>query len=1287
MKLLHSILVGFFLFSILSVEATNFYCDQALILTCGATIQDTVTGNEPLSGVPDYYGGIDSLPTSWMKIAGTGEVMRITLSGSYLYISVLEGSCEGLTHLNSSFTNTYNYSFQTEVGKTYYFAFSRTYEATFTVEVACGVPPVNDLCENAQTLTLITDQNILINANSRFATRDTNCGQIVAGIWYDFIGNGDNVFIKNSGTPLKVQLREGHCEDVFCFINQNLYTNQSTPHFNSTEGQPYRLFVSNLGSIDTAITFELSALAIAENDSCGGAIIISCDTIITHNDRTATPEEPYGETSLWYRFSSTEDQVLTFTQLNNPFYFKVLEGLCEDLTESFCIDYVYQETKILLLANVDYFFQVYTINQGSLLSFEVSCSDPLLNDQCSGASPIIPNQPVLADISSSSITGISTCTNKLAPGLWYSFEGTGKFHVFRTDSYHDIFRMQILSGSCGSLDCIASYDMDTYQPIQFLSQEGLTYRVFIQPRYSTYTPGYIQFRMRLHDLPANDSCHAAIELQPDFAYLQDLTYATPDQNQCSDLPGVWYKINGNDSIVQINNFGSSHDVHIMRGTCDQLECITGHVNGSFDNYRFYAQSGHEYFVHFQNVTYLDFNINFDTLIFNDHCEEAVDLTCGQSYSNNFSLASKQTIDDVCGPSKEGFWYRYQGAEKYLEFKLTGPIYDVGLDIMDGDCDAAIATCLASPSLQKDDSYFFRAEQDVPYWIHVKDQYHTNTEYNLYFDCHDTSINTSCQQAFQLPNDTSFSSSFAFSEPKDYQFGPCNTYNGKLWYTFVGDGLVKQGHLSNGQLILLEGDCQNLSCLTSNSSSFNFKSEAGKTYYILLANYTTGNFNFSFQSFAPLPNDQREGAEQISCGFDQVISFEGATHDSTACFNHSNTRGLWYTLTGSDQLLSFSTLPNYADYQLSIFHRINDSLICLMARQVTRYSPAYYFGKLDSTYLINISEYFPSNDFTRVQVQCLEISENLICDRAEPLICNDTIFTTIEDQYDEPDACDLYNDDGGRWYYLNGTGEIIKFKLLRGNEFILSVMKGDCKTGQCILYDWVSNGDSILFHAEQGTVYFLKMDGYNSYDYEILVECLAPPPGEGCTNAQLLHYDEEVSFDPALYLPNITCSNYGYYNGIWYKFYSEHRTKSTLQILNNGSAYVSLIKNACGGECHTDLPYNYSSNSYEFETEAKTWYYISIEPQNYAAELSLILSDIPGSYISPCLETQTLSYTSLPNGDHLNGIIQAGSSINSFATLITGEANFIWQAPDSILMGSNFEVAPNAEFEIKIDDCQ
>ncbi|WP_167856925.1 fibronectin type III domain-containing protein [Hymenobacter aquaticus] len=457
-----------------SATPGNDLCANAVTLTpgalnaaCTAATDGTVEGAGATTGLATPIGTADD--DVWYKFVATGASHTITLTGTGNYVQeILSGNCSALTSVGFSDPNERTYNGLT-VGATYYvrvYSFGSTLTvapaANFTICVTTPtviIPPANDLCANAVTLTpdalnvaCTSATNGTVENAGPTAGLATPTGTADDDVWYKFVATGITHTVTLTGTGDYVQeLLGGTCSSLvsvgFSDPNAKTYTGL-------TVGNTYYVRVYSASA--TLPTAAAAAFTICvttptpilppANDACTNATTLTPSTSPVCASATAGTLEGSGATAglaapvgtadddVWYKFVATgTSHVVTLTGTGD-YVQQLLSGSCGALTS---VDYSDPNVKTYtgLTVGGTYYVRVYsysaTVPTAANAAFTICVTSLPANDDPCGAISV----PVVAGCTSptqGSNAGATTTTPSgyTNPGcgiatspidVWYKF--------------------------------------------------------------------------------------------------------------------------------------------------------------------------------------------------------------------------------------------------------------------------------------------------------------------------------------------------------------------------------------------------------------------------------------------------------------------------------------------------------------------------------------------------------------------------------------------------------------------------------------------------------------------------------------------------------------------------------------------------------------------------------------------------------------------------------------------------------------------------------------------------
>ncbi|MFZ1686813.1 MAG: T9SS type A sorting domain-containing protein [Flavobacteriales bacterium] len=309
------------------------------------------------------------------------------------------------------------------------------------------------------------------------------------------------------------------------------------------------------------------------------------------------------------------------------------------------------------------------------------CSLPLAsiaqNDACADAILMTCGQSVAGNTDAATADTIpGFCgTSIQAPGIWYTFTGTGGYMNATTcnaASYDT--RLNVYSGSCGSLDCVGGNDdgplCDLASTVTFLTASGTTYYILVQG-YDGET-GDFTLTLNCTDCPV----------------AQDV-FTTPSDVQAyvfwnSLLPGDFTVEYGPDGFA----LGSGT---VISGTIG-VDGPPVNINGLA------ADTDYDYYITLDcgggNMSLASGAYGFTTLAdpppANAFCADALPIICGDSLEGT-TTGSIYSAAPACGSANvntEGVWYTFTGTGQEVTLSTCGTAtYDTKISVFSGPCTA------------------------------------------------------------------------------------------------------------------------------------------------------------------------------------------------------------------------------------------------------------------------------------------------------------------------------------------------------------------------------------------------------------------------------------------------------------------------------------------------------------------------------------------------------------------------------------------------------------------------
>jgi hypothetical protein len=332
----------------------------------------------------------------------------------------------------------------------------------------------------------------------------------------------------------------------------------------------------------------------AQSDLCAGATPITCGQTITGNtagngaDLLAIGCGTNNSPGVWFSFTGTGGNVVA-SLCGSGFdtYITVVSGtcaapVCVASNDDFCG--LQSQVTFASTAGVTYYINVHGYGTASgAYTLNVSCPTPPVNETCATAIPVSCGSTVTGstaaaatDVIPAGCLGINN-----APGVWYSFVGTGQNIQYSLCGSAFDTQLAIFTGTCGALTCVSANDeyCGSQSQVTAPSTIGVTYYIFV----TGWGTAAGNFTLNITCLVplANETCATAINIACGQTINGTTAGGTPDAIPigCSinnTSPGVWYYFMGTGGPITASLCGSAFNTQmsLFTGTCGSLNCFS-----------------------------------------------------------------------------------------------------------------------------------------------------------------------------------------------------------------------------------------------------------------------------------------------------------------------------------------------------------------------------------------------------------------------------------------------------------------------------------------------------------------------------------------------------------------------------------------------------------------------------------------------------------------------------------------------------------------------------------------
>ena len=519
----------------------NDACAAAIPLTCGQAVTgNTATATPDLNAI--NCGTSVQAAGIWYSIAGSGQAVTLSTCSNFAYdtrLNVYSGSCNGLVCVagnddggNCDVGSTL--SFAGDLGTTY-FIFVQGYEGAtgeFELTATCAAI-TNDFCQGAVTIGC----NQSLSGSTVDASEDAvpfcETGVQAPGIWYTFTGVDGPVQLSTCESltyDSRLNVYAGSCGALVCVTGNDDTPNVgecSTVNFNATADETYYILVQGYDGATGEFLLEMA-----------------CPTCLAPSAVTASANDD----TAFIQWQSANPGA-TYAIEYGPLGFTLGTGIIVNGTVSGANATAQIEG---LDASTEYAFYMYEVcgveDQSAtvgVFTFTTLDAPPAANAQCSGALPIVCGGSVEGDTQEGFFLPGEHCGAAFitAPGLWYSFTGTGETMTLSTcDQATFDTKISVYSGACGTLACVAGGDdapgcEDNTSSVTFPTTNGTNYFAFVhayQDQVGTFTLD-LTCAAACAPVAANDDCSGAIVLNVSGI---GLCQPSSGNNSCAFAPGT-----------------------------------------------------------------------------------------------------------------------------------------------------------------------------------------------------------------------------------------------------------------------------------------------------------------------------------------------------------------------------------------------------------------------------------------------------------------------------------------------------------------------------------------------------------------------------------------------------------------------------------------------------------------------------------------------------------------------------------------------------------------------------
>jgi len=988
----------------------NDICEDAVQVFCGEVVIGTTLGATP-DGTPDC-GTTNTSAGVWYSFNGTGDNITVSTCDNADFdtkISVYTDGCGFFTCVGGNDDaagcagNTSELSFTSSLGNQYLILVHGFSSQTgdFTLSITCTVGGDNDDCSSPLPITCGES----LNGSTAGATVDAapDCGASVTapGVWYSFTGTGEQITLSTCNTAAydtKISIYTDGCGLLTCVAANDDGAGcagfTSTVSFVSIVGTEYLVLVHGFFAEEGDFTLSAScspAIPAPPNDDCADvtatAIANGSSETFTGTTLGATQDAAeateFGFNIVWEAFSvsgvcnnieinycgsvSPTFNIFARLYLGCPTGSSFLEDAtgtpndCGDGNTRYFFTNIPAGTYYIpIFADASFLNPLgdYTVTVTS-----EDCPPASPNDLCSDAIAIFCGDVVSGNTFGTTVDAVNSCggTPVTAPGVWYSFTGTGDFVTVSTcgTAEYDT-KLTVYTDGCGVLSCVAENDdgggcADFTSSVGFLSVPGEEYLVLVHG-FDAAAAGLFDLSVTcIEDLLPNELCSDVVPVEIASGTSATFTGTTagsvsdPADNAEFGFKVVWhaFTVTGACNVIEVAYCGSlSPTFNIFAslylgcppgntfitdddGQPDNISCGDGNFVYTYS----FAQAGTYYIPVFADEAFLDPLGDYTITVSvsdcppvapNDLCEDAIAIACGDVVTGStFGTTVDNAPTCVTTNTSPGIWYSFTGTGDFVSLSTCGSAtFDTKISVFTGGCTGL--TCVTGNDDGAGCTGFtstagFASELGVEYLILVHGFLSEAGAFDLAVTCSPITVaNDVCSGAIPVACGQVVSGSTIDATPDGLAACGTSITAPGVWYSYAGDGSLVTASLCNAanfdsKISVFSGSCGALTCVGGNddgsgcalTSEFSFVAEAGTDYFILVHGFLnqSGLFDLSVSCAAPLPNDNCSSVTPVTLTNGTTVTFTGTTVGATASADETSVltaAAVWeaVTLTGT-----------------------------------------------------------------------------------------------------------------------------------------------------------------------------------------------------------------------------------------------------------------------------------------------------------------------------------------------------------------------------------------------------
>lgn len=674
-------------------------------------------------------------------------------------------------------------------------------------------------------------------------------------------------------------------------------------------------------------------------------------------------------------FPSPQSTTYTLSMSSVPFDCPLLEAnfgsVCDDGDANTTMDTINEDCECAGIP--------IPANDEPCFAFELSCGDTLSAQNLIGATPSFDD----------------ACFGSGVNDIWYTFTvNTDQAYSIAEIGTGDMVVSLHQGDECGNLEQVGNC-FDT--PESFAVTEPGTYYFRIRA-YSTATTAIVT--LNCYDIPANDDCIGAIALAcGDTLTNQSLIGANQSfDDACggSGTADIWYSFTAEEGFAyQVSEIGTGDMVVSLHqgDDCGNLVQV-GNCQDSPENFSITTAGDYYFRVRpYSTATTATVTLSCYEIPTNDDCEEAIEITCGETYTGTTvgAAAFSGVPAGTCGttlPSATngGVWYTITPTnDTEIDLDLTGSSFDTKIFMYTNECGSLECFTGNDDGGEGTTSRIQEVlDAGTTYYIFISGYLANRGDYVLNVSCVDLICSPTIDSAV-----------------------PVNEEGEALECVDLGTEFYLEVTLSGGTQAAYNVTAGNspVTVINANSSGlvgpitgFNPTVNAIST-----TNPNCGAALVASTVVCPPTNDEACNATPISCGETITQNFQGATLGFDDSCGGTGDKDVWFVFTadGTQAYTIAETGAAFFDAVVGLYQ--GDDCGNLISVAPCRDSPENYTVTMAGTYYFVVRPWSSTSTImvTDISLTCTPFdcpgvgNVGLPCDDGNPNTVNDVVTATCE----------------------------------------------------------------------------------------------------------------------------------------------------------------------------------------------------------------------------------------------------------------------------------------------------